>query len=134
MEREATGPPKKGGKAEAGGRKEGIWGETRRKAMGANIVKKQPLICLVLHSRHSTATGKSPSLVSLPPLVSRWEHRDPERRVSLWITQTSRSPNSKHKCPASHSVILPATPEVPASPRISEEGRKAFLGSCFMIF
>lgn len=42
MEREAKGPPKKGGKAEAEGIKEGIWGETRRKAMGANIVKKQP--------------------------------------------------------------------------------------------
>lgn len=39
----AKGPPKKGDRAEAGGRKEGIWGGNRRKAIGTNIVKKQAI-------------------------------------------------------------------------------------------
>ena len=73
--KQSQGYPKKGGRAKMGGRKEGICGQgTRGREVGQTLLRRRPLICPFLHSQQSTVTGKSPSLVSLPPPVSRWGH------------------------------------------------------------
>ena len=73
MEREAEqrGPPKREIGQKQGAERKGFGGETGGRQLGQTLLRSRPFICLVLHSQQSTATGKSPSLVSLPPLASR---------------------------------------------------------------
>lgn len=94
--------------------------------MGANIVKKQPLICLVFQQPTQTATGKSPSLVSLllwcpdgnTKTQREGSHCRSRKHPGLLTSKHSALPATLSSSP---------TPEVPAS-RDFRGGQEGLLG------